>query len=121
MSENWGFGKSQRRMADHNAVVVGIGTDEQRKLRRLARFFRYIRIDLSLACDSDSRVGSLYDVRRDTGVGNLRVTYVIDEEGVVQGFHHNELSISSHWRWALQTVLAARGDVDPVAADRYAG
>lgn len=108
MSENWGFGKSQGKMADHNTVVVGISTDKERRLRRLAKYFRYFRIDLPLASDSDSRVGGLFDVRRDTGVGNLRVTYVIDEEGLVQGFHHNQLSISSHWRWALQTVGAAR-------------
>ena len=88
-------------MADHNTVVVGISTDKERRLRRLAKYFRYLRIALPLASDSDSRVGSLYDVRRDTGVGNLRVTYVIDEEGLVQGFHHNELSIASHWRWAF--------------------
>lgn len=95
-------------MADHNTVVVGISTDKERRLRRLAKYFSYFRIGLPLASDSDSRVGGLYDIRRDTGVGNLRATYVIDEEGLVQGFHHNELSIASHWRWALQTVGAAR-------------
>ena len=95
-------------MADRNAVVVGISSAEERKLRRLATYFRFLRIDLPLACDSDSRVGGLYDIRRDTGVGNLRVTYVIDEEGLVRDFHHNELSISSHWRWALRTLAAAR-------------
>ncbi len=95
-------------MADRNAVVVAIGSAEERQIRRLARYFRFLRIDLPMAHDSDSRVGDLYDVRPDTGVGNLRVTYVIDEEGLVTGFHHNELSIASHWRWALRTVAAAR-------------
>ena len=95
-------------MADHNTVVVGISTDKETRLRRLAKYFRYFRIDLPLASDPDSRVGGLYDIRRDTGVGNLRATYVIDEEGLIQGFHHNQLSISSHCRWALQTVGAAR-------------
>ena len=108
MAENVGFGKSQRRMADRNAVVVAIGSAEERQIRRLARYFRFLRIDLPLAHDSDSRVGDLYDVRPDTGVGNLRVTYVIDEEGFVSDFHHNELSISSHWRWALRTLAAPR-------------
>ena len=108
MAENWGFGKSQRRMADRNAVVLAIGSAQERQIRRLARYFRYLRIDLPLAHDSDSRVGDLFDVRPETGVGNLRVTYVIDEAGLVRGFHHNELSIASHWRWALRTVGAAR-------------
>ena len=108
MAENVGFGKSQRRMADRNAVVVAIGSAEERQIRRLATYFRFLRIDLPLAHDADSRVGALYDLRPDTGVGNLRVTYVIDEQGLVTGFHHNELSISSHWRWALRTVAAAR-------------
>ena len=94
-------------MADRNAVVVAIGSAEERQIRRLARYFKYLRIDLPLAHDADSRVGDLYDIRSDTGEGNLRVTYVIDEEGFVRGFHHNELSISSHWRWALRTVGAA--------------
>ena len=108
MAENLGFGKSQRRMADRNAIVVAIGSAEERKLRRLATYFRFLRIDLPLAHDADSRVGALYDLRSDTGVGNLRVTYVIDEEGFVSDFHHNELSISSHWRWALRTLTTPR-------------
>ena len=94
-------------MADHNAVVVGISSAEERKLRRLATYFRFLRIDLPLACDADGRVGRLYDLRPDDGEQNLRVTYVIDEDGLVRDFHHNELSVSSHWRWALQTVRAA--------------
>ncbi len=108
MAENVGFGKSQRRMADRNAIVLAISSAEERKLRRLATYFRFLRIDLPLAHDADSRVGALYDLRPDTGVGNLRVTYVIDEEGLVRDFHHNELSVSSHWRWALRTLRAAR-------------
>lgn len=108
MAENVGFGKSQRRMADRNAVVVAIGSAEERQIRRLATYFRFLRIDLPLAHDADSRVGDLYGIKRDTGVGNLRVTYVIDEEGFVADFHHNELSISSHWRWALRTLAPAR-------------
>ena len=83
-------------MADRNAVVVAIGSAEERKLRRLATYFRFLRIDLPLAHDADSRVGALYDLRPDSGAGNLRVTYVIDEQGLVRDFHHNELSISSH-------------------------
>lgn len=95
-------------MADRNAVVVAISSAEERKLRRLATYFRFLRIDLPLAHDADTRVGALYDLRPETGVGNLRVTYVIDEQGLVRDFHHNELSIASHWRWALRTVAAAR-------------
>lgn len=108
MAENVGFGKSQRRMADRNAVVVGISSAEERKLRRLATYFRFLRIDLPLACDADGRVGGLYDLRPDDGEQNLRVTYVIDEDGSVRDFHHDELSISSHWRWALRTLRAPR-------------
>ncbi len=94
-------------MADRNAVVVGISSAEERKLRRLATYLRFLRIDLPLAHDSDSRVGALYDLRPDTGEHNLRVTYVIDEAGLVSDFHHNELSAFSHWRWALRTVREA--------------
>ncbi len=94
-------------MADRNAIVLAISSAEARKLRRLATYFRFLRIDLPLAHDADSRVGALYDLRPDTGEGNLRVTYVIDEEGLVRDFHHNELSVSSHWRWALRTLRAA--------------
>ena len=108
MAENVGFGKSQRKMADRNAVVVGISSAEERKLRRLATYFRFLRIDLPLACDADGHVGGLYDLRPDTGEQNLRVTYVINEDGLVRDFHHNELSVSSHWRWALRTLAAPR-------------
>ena len=36
-------------MADHNTVVVGISTDKEKRLRRLAKYFRYFRIGLPLA------------------------------------------------------------------------
>ena len=91
-------------MADHNTVVVGISTDKERRLRRLAKYFRYFRIDLPLASDSDSRVGGLFDVRRDTGVGNLRVTYVIDGEGTIRGLIHSEFGVTSHVEYALKTL-----------------
>ena len=80
-------------MADRNAVVVAIGSAEERQIRRLATYFRFLRIDLPLACDADGRVGGLIrPAGPDTGEQNLRVTYVIDEDGLVKDFHHNELS-----------------------------
>ena len=80
---------------------MGISADKEKRLRRLARF---CSIGFPLASDPYGRVGRLYDVRRRFGLGNSRVTYVIDEEGVIRDAHHNEVSVSSHWRRALRTV-----------------
>ena len=105
MSENWGFGKSQGAFADNNTLVVGISTDKEQRLRRLAGF---CSIGFPLASDPCGRVGRLYDIRRRFGLGNSRVTYVIDENGVIKDAYHNEVSMSSHWRRALRVVEGLR-------------
>ena len=64
----------------------------------------HCKIDFPLGSDTSGRVARLYDVRRRFGLGNSRITYVIDDKGIIRDAHHNELSMSSHSRRALLTV-----------------
>ena len=82
-------------------MIVGISADKEKRLRRLAKF---CSIGFPLASDPYGRVARLYDVSRRFGLGNSRVTYVIDENGIIKDAYHNEVSMSSHWRRALQVV-----------------
>lgn len=82
---------------------MGISADKESRLRRLAKF---CSIGFPLVSDPYGRVARLYDVRRRFGLGNSRVTYVIDENGIIKDAYHNEVSMSSHWRRALQVVSA---------------
>ena len=58
----------------------------------------------SLCRDSSGSVGRLYDVRRRFGLGNSRVTYFIDDKGIIQDSYHKELTTSSHARRALKRL-----------------
>ena len=104
MAENRGFGNSQGAFAENNTLIVGISADKEKRLRRMARF---CSIGFPLASDPYGRVARLYDVRRRFGLGNSRITYIIDDQGVIRDAYHNEVSMSSHWRRALRTVSIA--------------
>ena len=82
-------------------MVLGISADKANRLRRLSRF---CDIELPLGSDAGGRVARLYQVRRRFGLGYSRVTYVIDDQGIIRDAYHNEVSMSSHWRRALRLV-----------------
>ena len=61
-------------------------------------------IPFSLGSDSAGEVRRLYDVRRRFGLGTSRCTYVIDTQGIIRDVYHNEFSMPSHVRRALEVV-----------------
>ena len=80
---------------------MGISTDS---VARLKRFAEECGISFPMASDANGEVTRLYDVRRRFGLGTSRVTYVIDEQGVIRDAFHNEISMTSHALRALQVV-----------------
>ena len=82
---------------------------------KLKRFAAANSLPFDLGSDSAGKVQRLYDVRRRFGLGISRFTYVIDAQGIIRDVYHNELSMTSHARRALQVVeeLEQPGPVAP--------
>ena len=57
-----------------------------------------------MGSDPSGEVRRLYDVQRRFKLGTSRITYVIDEEGIIRDVYHNELSMASHASRALRNV-----------------
>ena len=81
---------------------------------KLKRFAAANNIPFVLGSDSAGKVQRLYDVRRRLGLGISRFTYVIDAQGIIRDVYHNELSMTSHARRALE-VVEELGEPGPVA------
>ena len=95
------------RFAAAGALTVGISTDS---IERQRLFGESHGVEFPLVSDPNGEIGRLYDVRRWFGLGTMRVTYVIDQEGVIQDARHSELSTRGHARRALEMVTGVPGD-----------
>ena len=59
-----------------------------------------------LVSDPRKEIMRLYDVRRRLGLGNSRITYLIDKGGIIRGVFHHELRIGRHLRDVLRGLDA---------------
>ena len=89
-----GFGKL-------DAEVIGISSDSVESHRRFAA-----KHDLpyTLLSDESSKVRKLYGVPNTLGLFPGRVTYVIDEEGVVRRVFSSHLGVEKHAQEALKVL-----------------
>ena len=99
------FRDSYEKFSAKDAQVVGVSSDSVRAHRRFAQ-----RYDLPflLLSDRDGAVRRLYGVEKTLGLLPGRVTYVIDQTGVVRHVYSSQLRATRHPREAL-TVLSAMG------------
>ena len=81
------------------AQVVGISPDE---FERQCRFAEARQVAFPLVSDATKEIARSYDVQSSILARNKRVTYIIDEQGVVQAIFHHEWQVSRH----LDDVLA---------------
>lgn len=95
------FGESYEEFKEHNAIILGISTDD---VDRLRRFGEACETPFGLGSDKCGRIRRLYDVERHLGLGTSRVTYVISEDGLIRGAFHDEFVMASHVRNALRTL-----------------
>ena len=74
-------------------------------------------IPFTLLSDSDKKVARLYDVARRMGLGVSRVTYLIDQSGIIRDVFHHEVRIGKHVEDVLEGVKALdkerNGEVRP--------
>jgi len=73
--------------------VIGISTDDHEKQ---CRFAQAEKVKFPLIGDKKAEIQALFDVKRPILSSNRRVTYIIDEEGVVAAVFHHEFQVLRH-------------------------
>jgi thioredoxin-dependent peroxiredoxin len=86
-----------------DAEVIGISSDPVASHERFATTHD---LPFTLLSDEEGRVRRLYKVPRAFGLFPGRVTYVIDEEGVVRHVFSSQLGVTRHVEEALSALRA---------------
>ena len=101
------FRDSYEEFSAQGAQVVGVSSDSVRSHRRFAQ--RHA-LPFLLLSDADGAVRRLYGVEKTLGLLPGRVTYVIDQTGVVRHVYSSQLRATRHPREALTVLSALGGD-----------
>jgi peroxiredoxin Q/BCP len=88
------------------ALLLGISTDP---VDSHQRFRKAHALPFPLVADADKRVTTLYKVRRRFPPLTMRVTYLIDTSGTIQGVYNHEVAISKHIEEVLEGLQRLRG------------
>jgi peroxiredoxin Q/BCP len=84
-----------------DAEVIGISSDSVESHRSFAKKHD---LPFTLLSDEDGKVRRLYGVPNTLGLFPGRVTYVIDEEGVVRHIFSSQLGMEKHVEEALKAL-----------------
>ena len=95
------FRDSYDRFTAAGAEVVGISSDSMASHRRFAT---RQRLPFLLLSDRDGTVRQLYGVEKTLGILPGRVTYVIDQAGVVRHIYSSQLRARRHSGEALEAL-----------------
>ena len=101
------FRDSYEQFSAQDAQVLGVSSDSVRSHRRFAQRHK---LPFLLLSDADGAVRRLYGVEKTLGLLPGRVTYVIDQTGVVRHVYSSQLRVTRHPREALLTLSALAGD-----------
>lgn len=77
----------------YGATIVGVSMDDDASHERFAQ--RY-QLPFSLVADPKFALAREWGVARPLGLGAWRVTYVVDQAGMLRGAFHHEISMSKH-------------------------
>lgn len=83
------------------AQVIGISADSPDSHQRFATKYQ---LPFTLLSDTGNQVRKLYGVPATLGLLPGRVTYVIDQQGVVQHIFNSQFNFQGHVDQALQTL-----------------
>jgi thioredoxin-dependent peroxiredoxin len=92
-----------------DAEVIGISSDSVESHRRFAKKHD---LPFTLLSDEVGQVRKRYGVRNSFGLFPGRVTYVIDEEGVVRLIFSSQLGVEQHVEEALKALQAISSGTD---------
>jgi len=73
--------------------VIGISTDDHEKQ---CKFAQAEKVKFPLIGDRNAEIQALYGVKRPILKSNRRVTYVIDEDGMIAAMFHHEFQVLRH-------------------------
>jgi thioredoxin-dependent peroxiredoxin len=88
-----------------NAEVIGISSDPVESHRSFAAKHE---LPFTLLSDEGGRVRKLYGASSTFGLVPGRVTYVLDEEGVVRHIFSSQLGVEEHVEEALEALRSIR-------------
>jgi thioredoxin-dependent peroxiredoxin len=86
---------------DLDAEVVGVSSDSVESHRS---FVEKYSLPFTLLSDEGGKVRKLYEVPNTLGLFPGRVTYVIDEEGVVRHIFSSQLGVEKHVEEAIEVL-----------------
>ena len=101
------FRDSYERFTKAGAEVVGVSSDSVASHRRFARHYD---LPFVLLSDRGGAVRRLYGVEKTLGILPGRVTYVIDNAGVVRHVYSSQLRATRHSVEALHALLVLGGE-----------
>lgn len=99
------FRDSYEKFVEAGAQVIGISGDTDEAHRAFAQQYR---LPFLLISDSDGSLRKLFCVPRTLGLFPGRVTYAIDQEGIVRLIYSAQLASEEHVRRALAAVESRR-------------
>jgi len=106
-AESCAFRDSYEIFQEAGAEVIGISADTPTSHQQFAVKYRLPFILLS---DTDNRVRKLYGVPPTLFVLPGRVTYVIDQQGIVRHIFDSQLDFNAHVREALSALQRIRAN-----------
>ena len=99
------FRDSYEVFSDAGAEVIGISEDSEQSHQQFAAKHN---LPFTLLSDAGNKVRQLYGVPATLWILPGRVTYVIDEQGVVQHIFDSMLNFKAHVEEALKTLQAIK-------------
>ncbi len=100
-AESCAFRDSYEVFTDAGAEVIGISADSPQSHQQFAQKYN---LPFTLLSDTDNRVRKLFGVPSTLFVIPGRVTYIIDQEGIVRHIFDSMLDFKAHVTESLNTI-----------------
>ena len=106
-AEACAFRDSYESFEEAGATVIGISADSAASHQGFAS--RY-RLPFILLSDSEGSVQQLYGVEKTFGLIRARITFIVDNQGIVRHIFSSQLNIDKHITDALEIVLLLQSE-----------
>jgi peroxiredoxin Q/BCP len=109
-AEACAFRDSYTVFTDAGAEVMGVSSDSIESHRRFAE---ERHLPFLLLCDEHASVRRLYKVSPTLGFIPGRVTYILDQAGIIRHIFSSQINATQHVKEALATISALRPGSEP--------
>lgn len=100
------FSSHIRDIEAHGAAVIGISADTIESHKAFAGAYG---LSFSLAADEDKTICRAYDALWFGGLAIKRITYIIDDRGIIRGKARHEFNIAQHWEYVRDVLDGLEG------------